>query len=674
MTMTTQTPLRRSVSNRDPLPPLLPLQNLHRRRRCCIIIIRSLFILLLCRIFLVIYILDVPKPIYHCPLVSSSLPGHQQLLWFDENCCWSTSYAEAREKFVALGNRLKEQTLLERDRNSESGDTHKQIIDVRSISYNIFELPLQNTANRDTDTAIMTDDITSSGNEYDLFTPQIITPGTYTVDAILITLRLSTNGVTETNSHEHAKVRESVNIIHSSGVHGIEGYLGSAIQIRFLHELLLLHHKRRRVENHSMHNHVHTTSASTSASSTTTSTISSGHKVQKILLIHSVNPYGMRHHRRTNENNVDLNRNVLSDATWKEVRTRHPNKYRYVDMDSMLNPFQSYNNIDDGHPFSWVDAARNGGYEGGVGDLSLLDMKVNRCKYQQSHEDQVDETTTDDIPMLELPPPISYTQMLASLWNEQKLVLQSLKSAFVTICTMGYTDAKRGIVSAQYHKPSGLSYGGGAHNNKNNKNSKWESSVLAVEHAIHEFAGFRFASSSSEVSSSTSSSHDDLDRTLWIDVHTGLGKYGEYSILTRDGMAAALVVEDEKKEQSSCSSHNSSWMAEFTSLLEQRRMGYGHSSLSASVSAGYEQTQGFMNDSILCPPPFCNGITQEFGTRPSICVIVALILENMGYHTSRNGGRTYGHFLTWAFNPQRLSWRTKSLRGGMDMLHTALEF
>ena len=64
-------------------------------------------------------------------------------------------------------------------------------------------------------------------------------------------------------------------------------------------------------------------------------------------------------------------------------------------------------------------------------------------------------------------------------------------------------------------------------------------------------------------------------------------------------------------------------------------------------------------------------VTQEFGTRPSVGVAVALILENKGYHTV---GRKYGHLTSWAFYPQRLSWRKKALRGGMDMLHASIGF
>lgn len=639
--------------------PLLPL--LHSRRLFSSILV--ICILALCHIFLVSYILDVPKPIYHCPLVvDQDHASSSSIAWFDENCYWSTSYVEAREKFVALGNRLKSQTiLLKNARHDGNGGIPTTIIDVRSISYKIIDPPLV-TSNK------ITDDITKAATQFDLFTPQTITPGTNTVDAILITLKISSNnhddgsGVSQTDD-ENTMSRENLSIIHSSGVHGVEGYLGSAIQIRFLHELLL--QSSSRADIHPVNSDLHSKSSSVSSSTGTTTPIS-GDKVRKILLIHSVNPYGMRHHRRTNENNVDLNRNVLSESTWKEVRTRHPNKYRYVDMDSILNPFQSYN-LEDGEPFSWVDAARKGGHEGDVADLYRHDAQDNT---RNSHQ-----CCTSGI-MHELPPPKSNMDMLSSSLLDVKHVLRTLKSALIAIFTLGYTDAKRAIVSAQYHKPSGLSYGGGAHNNNNG--NAWENSVLAVQHAINEFGGYRFSMStsvSSSDSSSSSSALDEIDRTLWIDVHTGLGKYGEYSILTRHGMSS-VESKEEEEGQSSCSSHNNdSWMTKFTSLLERQQMGYGQSSSSASVSAGYEQTQGFITDSILCPPPYCNGITQEFGTRPSIGVIVALVLENMGYHTAGERGRTpYGHFLTWAFNPQRLSWRRKTLRGGMEMLHTALQF
>jgi hypothetical protein len=62
-----------------------------------------------------------------------------------------------------------------------------------------------------------------------------------------------------------------------SGVHGVEGFGGSAAQIAFLHR-----HRHARLKPH-------------------------------VLLAHIVNPSGMRHFRRTNDGNIDLNRNVVDD-------------------------------------------------------------------------------------------------------------------------------------------------------------------------------------------------------------------------------------------------------------------------------------------------------------------------------------------------------------------------
>ena len=66
-------------------------------------------------------------------------------------------------------------------------------------------------------------------------------------------------------------------IISSSGVHGVEGYPGSAIQLSIMDKLA----KSKPFDDHA------------------------------VIFIHAVNPYGMAWWRRFNENNVDLNRNFL---------------------------------------------------------------------------------------------------------------------------------------------------------------------------------------------------------------------------------------------------------------------------------------------------------------------------------------------------------------------------
>ena len=66
-------------------------------------------------------------------------------------------------------------------------------------------------------------------------------------------------------------------LMSSSGVHGVEGYPGSAIQLSIMDKLV----KIPPFEDHA------------------------------VIFIHAVNPYGMAWWRRFNENNVDLNRNFL---------------------------------------------------------------------------------------------------------------------------------------------------------------------------------------------------------------------------------------------------------------------------------------------------------------------------------------------------------------------------
>jgi len=70
-------------------------------------------------------------------------------------------------------------------------------------------------------------------------------------------------------------------LIITSGLHGIEGYTGSAIQQMFMKELI-----------------------------TEEEVLDEG-----ILLIHSINPFGFKYMRKTTENNIDLNRNCDVDKS-----------------------------------------------------------------------------------------------------------------------------------------------------------------------------------------------------------------------------------------------------------------------------------------------------------------------------------------------------------------------
>lgn len=88
-------------------------------------------------------------------------------------------------------------------------------------------------------------------------------------------------------------------LILSSGVHGIEGFLGSAVQLMVMEDVLRL-------------GHLDTTG---------------------ILLIHGMNPYGFKHLRRVTESNVDLNRNCAIDESLFDTGNEG-----YRKLHGMLNP------------------------------------------------------------------------------------------------------------------------------------------------------------------------------------------------------------------------------------------------------------------------------------------------------------------------------------------------
>src|SRR5262252_10184861 len=86
-------------------------------------------------------------------------------------------------------------------------------------------------------------------------------------------------------------------LLHSSGLHGIEGFAGSAIQLQLLENVPVLPPDAA------------------------------------LVVVHILNPYGMSWLRRVNENNVDLNRNFLKPGDpWSGV---HP---LYAKIDRVLNP------------------------------------------------------------------------------------------------------------------------------------------------------------------------------------------------------------------------------------------------------------------------------------------------------------------------------------------------
>eukprot|EP00566_Odontella_aurita_P013310 CAMPEP_0113546182 /NCGR_PEP_ID=MMETSP0015_2-20120614/11665_1 /TAXON_ID=2838 /ORGANISM="Odontella" /LENGTH=459 /DNA_ID=CAMNT_0000446611 /DNA_START=146 /DNA_END=1522 /DNA_ORIENTATION=+ /assembly_acc=CAM_ASM_000160 len=128
-------------------------------------------------------------------------------------------------------------------------------------------------------------------------------------------------------------------IIHTSGVHGVEGYAGSAVQVAALQHLSALGESSRRLLEEAL-------------GSTT------------LVFVHAVNPFGMDAFRRFNEENVDLNRNALNDEGLAEALARDPNVAGYDDFDeSFFNPRRAPTAMD-ATMTVWIKAiyaiARNG--------------------------------------------------------------------------------------------------------------------------------------------------------------------------------------------------------------------------------------------------------------------------------------------------------------------------
>jgi hypothetical protein len=57
-----------------------------------------------------------------------------------------------------------------------------------------------------------------------------------------------------------------------------------------------------------------------------------------IVFVHALNPYGFRTHRRVNEDNIDINRNFLTEEQFEFVKARDPNYARHLDFDAEMNP------------------------------------------------------------------------------------------------------------------------------------------------------------------------------------------------------------------------------------------------------------------------------------------------------------------------------------------------
>jgi hypothetical protein len=126
----------------------------------------------------------------------------------------------------------------------------------------------------------------------------------YPIDQISPTGEALTIDVSISNSPSPSSV-----VVISSGLHGVEGFLGSAIQLAFL--------EKHRIIASSLSSDI------------------------KVVLIHALNPYGFAWRRRWNEDNIDLNRNfLLPDEVFKGSPKDYPK------FNSFLNPTSSPSRVE----------------------------------------------------------------------------------------------------------------------------------------------------------------------------------------------------------------------------------------------------------------------------------------------------------------------------------------
>ena len=345
-------------------------------------------------------------------------------------------------------------------------------------------------------------------------------------------------------------------IIHLSGVHGQEGYAGSAVQAA------ALNYFARQSD-------------------------SSGNKFvpnMTIVFIHAVNPFGFKYDRRTNEDNIDLNRNFLTEEEFKRAVAREPNFAGYVDVDHILNPTD---------PLS-------------------------------------DNVWINDI------------QTIATL----------VKGA----ANHGILKVKKAMVSGNYQKPSGLSYGG----------SQLSKSARTVIDIVN-----------SDKLSIFGDTDDSVRSMIVIDVHTGLGPQGIDTLMIGHQSNASKVE----------SIFPTEYLNENTKNIMQSRKGHitggvkevlGSGSV-GSPSSGYEETIG-TTDSLcttwrhpMLSPDKSVCVTQEFGTVNSIFVGNALIKENQAFFGTNDALKQfYAKRMRDVFFVNKTSWKKNIVRRGVAVIIQAM--
>lgn len=329
-------------------------------------------------------------------------------------------------------------------------------------------------------------------------------------------------------------------VIVSSGLHGVEGFFGSAIQLCWL-------------LTRGRHNPLSPRT--------------------RLVLVHALNPFGFAWQRRWNENNVDLNRNFLNDRSFIDSDPSYSeSRAAYARIASFLNPAS---------PPSPREA------------YSLK----------------------------------AVLKILVAGYDARRRALQQGRpaprhAAVRAIGELGLLDLYKTLPVGQYEYPTGLFYGG-AHP---------EETVGIVRDRVPACVGRAV-------------------EVVHVDLHSGLGKYGEYRLLLID-----------KKQ-----SDTERWVARC----------FGADVVEAWDDRSAYTARGLMLNDLRerLPDVRYHCFTAEFGTYSALRVLGALRAENRAHFFDRPGTASYRwakRELMEAFCPAAPRWREQAIRNGLTIIERAL--
>ncbi len=120
----------------------------------------------------------------------------------------------------------------------------------------------------------------------------------------------------------------------------------------------------------------------------------------------------------------------------------------------------------------------------------------------------------------------------------------------------------------------------------------WENSMLAIQHAVAELAGLQFEDNDADPPEDGGGG-----RTVWVEVHTGLGGYRRYSVLTKGNN-----IDDDKHAGGGGGDRScAAWMAELRSSSRGRAWGNADPPIMAFSRGTMQRGVSSMAMCCVCP-------------------------------------------------------------------------